>query len=136
MPCGQRARHQIGRIQRVVAAAQSDVDIALFQVGQGVAEIKLRANGGIVLLQLLQGCLKRRRMCHAGGQGNVQIARGFGFQIVECLQGVGQRVAQAQTILRQGLPRIGGGEVAGGAVQQRRRSCCRVRARRRTPIAV
>ena len=48
----------------------------------------------------------------------MQIARGFGFQIVECLQGVGQRVAQAQTILRQGLPRIGGGEAAGGAVQQ------------------
>ena len=50
----------------------------------------------------------------------MQIARGFGFQIIERLQSVGQRMAQTQTILRQRLPGIGGGEAAGGAVQQLR----------------
>ena len=117
-PLGERARDEVGRVQRMIAAAQGNINRAAAQIRQRFAEMQSQAQRGVFVADAPQGALKGGGVCHAGRRGKAHLAGNLGLEIGEGEAGIVQGRIEAAAILTEGGARIGRADAAGTAVQQ------------------
>ena len=87
VPC-----HQVRRIQGSVTATDGNVDAALLEIRQPVIEMQDRLDAWIFLAQPLQRPVQLRQRGVDRRQCQVQLAHGFGLQILQRSLRVQQRL--------------------------------------------
>ena len=112
------ARDEVGRVQRMIAAAQGNINRAAAQIRQRFAEMQLQPQRGVFVADAPQGALKGGGVCHAGRRGKTHLTGNLGLEIGEGEAGIVQGRIEAAAVLTEGGARVGRADAAGTAVQQ------------------
>ncbi len=97
-PVGEMARDEVGRVQRMIAAAQGNINRAAAQIRQRFAEMQLQVQRGVFVADAPQGALKGGGVRHAGRRGKAHLTGNLGLEIGEGEAGIVQGRIEAAAI--------------------------------------